>query len=193
MRQLTGESVRYYVCEPAICRRREWMSVSGPNIIGMTFLRELEAESPATRKCLERVPPSLFDWKPHERSMPMGYLSHIVAEIPLWVKHMVMSPEIDFVKFEHYHAASTADLVAFFERNMGEAREALTSTSDEHLEGPLNLMAGGKLVMTLPRNVNVSQTINHLVHHRGQLTVYLRLNDIPVPAIYGPSADERGY
>ncbi|HEY9596032.1 MAG TPA: DinB family protein [Spirochaetia bacterium] len=161
--------------------------------MGMAFLQELEAESAATRKCLERVPVNLFDWKPHPKSMLMGYLSHLVAEIPLWVKHMVVSPEIDFVRFEHYHAASTEDLVAFFDRNMDEAREALKTTNDKDLEGPFNLKADGKLVMTLPRNVNIGQSINHLVHHRGQLTVYLRLNDIPVPSLYGPSADDRGF
>jgi uncharacterized damage-inducible protein DinB len=167
--------------------------VKGSNIQGTIYLQELEAEAPATRKCLERVKPELFDWKPHTKSMPLGYMAHLVAEIPLWVQHMVVSPEIDLAKFEHYHAGTAAELAAFFDRNMAAAREALSVARDGDLEGPFHLKSNGRILSTLPRNVYISQSINHLVHHRGQLTVYLRLNDIPVPSIYGPSADDGGF
>jgi uncharacterized damage-inducible protein DinB len=106
---------------------------------------------------------------------------------------MVEASEIDFMKFEHLQPKTTAELVAHFDANMKEARKALLATSDEALSEPFHLKAGGKLLMTLPKKENIGPSINHLVHHRGQLTVYMRLNSIPVPSIYGPTADETGF
>ena len=159
--------------------------------LGAAFLKELEAEAPSSRKCLERVPESLFGWKPHEKSMTFGYLALLVAEIPLWIQHMVVHPEIDFATFKHYQAKSTEDLIRHFDENLKAAREALGGASDQTLDEPFHLKSGGKLIVTLPRKDNIGPALNHWVHHRGQLTVYLRLNNLPVPSIYGPSADDR--
>lgn len=159
--------------------------------LGAVFLKELEVEAPASRKCLERVPADLFGWKPHEKSMPFGYLALLVAEIPLWIQHMVVHSEIDFATLKHFQPKSTEELVRHFDENMKAARDALAGVSDETLDEPFHLKSGGKLLMTLPKKDNIGPSINHWVHHRGQLTVYLRLNNLPVPSIYGPSADDR--
>lgn len=158
---------------------------------GAEYLAELEAEATATRKCLERVPENLFGWKPHEKSMTMGYLALLVAEIPKWITHMVEKSEIDFATFTHAKPASTAELVQHFDENIKGATNALKQVSNEELQQPFYLKNHGQTIFSSPKKGNVSSTINHLVHHRGQLTVYLRLNDIPVPSIYGPSADDR--
>jgi uncharacterized damage-inducible protein DinB len=167
--------------------------MKGSNALGLGFLGELEGESVSTRKCLERVPETLFDWKPHEKSMKMGYLALIVAEIPLWIWHMVETSEIDFAKFAHFQAGNTADMVRHFDENLAKARKALSGTSDEALAEPFHLKNNGQVLVTTPKSANIGPTINHLVHHRGQLTVYMRLNNLPVPSIYGPSADDRGF
>lgn len=163
------------------------------NTVGEGFLKELETEAPASRKCLERIPPALFDWKPHEKSMPLGYLSLIVAEIPKWIQVAIETSEIDYATFEHFQPKTTAELVRHFDENMAGAKKALQNATDEELAGPFHLKYDGKVLVTVPKTDNVGSNINHLVHHRGQLTVYMRLNNIPVPSIYGPSADERGF
>ena len=161
--------------------------------LGAMFVRELEAEAPASRKCLERIPASLFDWKPHEKSMQMGYLSLLVAEIPKWIQVTVEASEIDYATFEHVHPKTTAELVNHFDENMTGATRALRKASDESLAELFHLKFKGQVLVSVPRKDNIGSNINHLVHHRGQLSVYMRLNNIPVPAIYGPSADERGF
>lgn len=167
--------------------------VKGANILGPAFLKELEMEAPASRKCLERIPEGLSDWKPHEKSMPMGYLSLLVAEIPKWIQVMVEGSEIDFATFEHFRPKTTAELVRHFDENMQGAKKALQNVSDEALAEPFSLKNNGQVLVTMPKKDNIGPTINHLVHHRGQLTVYLRLNNVPVPSIYGPSADDKGF
>jgi uncharacterized damage-inducible protein DinB len=167
--------------------------MKGARTLGAGFLKELEAEAASSRKCLERIPESLFDWKPHEKSMPLGYLSLLVAEIPLWIQVMVETSEIDFGTFQHFHPKTTAELVRHFDENMAKAKNALSNATDESLEEPFYLKMNGQVLVTVPKRDNVGPTINHLVHHRGQLTVYMRLNNLPVPSIYGPSADERGF
>jgi uncharacterized damage-inducible protein DinB len=161
--------------------------------LGSIYLAELDAEAKATRACLGRVPGTLFGWKPHDKSMPTGYLAQIVAEIPLWLTVMCQEDSIDFVTFQHATIASTEDLVRHFDENLVKARAALASISDEAINAPFALKANGQVVGSMPKRASISGSINHLVHHRGQLTVYLRLNGIPVPSIYGPSADERGF
>ncbi len=161
-------------------------------IFGAEFLQELETEAPATRKCLEVIPENLFDWKPHERSMNLGYLSLLVAEIPKWIQVMVENSEIDFATYEHFKAKNTAELVKHFDENLTGAKNALQDISDETLAQPFHLKNQGQVVYSSPKKEFIGQTINHLVHHRGQLTVFMRLNDLPVPAIYGPSADDKG-
>jgi uncharacterized damage-inducible protein DinB len=162
-------------------------------IFSEAFAKELEAEVNATRKCLERIPDHLFDWKPHEKSMTMGYLALLVAEIPKWITHMIEKPEIDFARFEHFKPAGAAELVSHFNENVAGAKKALSLIKDGELAEPFALKNQGQLLYSAPKKQNIESTINHMVHHRGQLTVYMRLNDIPVPSIYGPSADERGF
>ncbi len=157
------------------------------------FLQELNLEYPGTKACLERIPESLFEYKPHPKSMTMGYLVLLVAEIPLWIKHMVTDGEIDFATFNHASPKTTKELMDHFEENMEAARKALDSASDEALQGDFTLKANGQVLYTSKKVIDIGVTLNHWVHHRGQLTVYMRLNDIPVPSIYGPSADDRNF
>ena len=158
-----------------------------------SFLDELNAEYKSTRLCLERIPESLFEYKPHPKSMNLGYLTLLVAEIPLWIRHMIIDSEIDFVTFKHASPKTTAEMLAHFEDNIKGAREALQGTTDEELKSPFSLKANGQLLYTSPKIIDVGTTLNHWVHHRGQLTVYMRLNDIAVPSIYGPSADDKSF
>ena len=108
-----------------------------------SFLHELNAEYRSTRACLERIPESLFDYKPHPKSMNLGYLALLVAEIPLWIRHMIVDSEIDFATFKHASPKTTAEFVQHFEDNMSAAREALQNTNDEELEGNFSLKANG--------------------------------------------------
>ncbi len=157
------------------------------------YLHELNSEYKATRACLEKIPETLFGYKPHPKSMNMGYLALLVAEIPLWIKHMVMDGEIDFVTYKHFSPTTTSELVNHFEENMEAAGNALQETNDEKLEDSFSLKANGQVLYTSSKMVDIGVTLNHWVHHRGQLTVYMRLNDIPVPSIYGPSADDKNF
>lgn len=160
---------------------------------GQEFSAELEAETQATRKCLERIPMNLSGWKPHERSMEMGYLSLLVAEIPRWITAMIEKGEIDLATFGNSQPATTAELVALFDENVEGAVNALRQVSNEDLAKPFQLKSQGQLLFSSPVKENISSSINHMVHHRGQLTVYMRLNDIAVPSIYGPSADDKSF
>jgi len=163
------------------------------NIKAQAYLQELIAEHKATRKCLEAISETLFEYKPHPKSMTMGYLALLVAEIPLWIRHMIIDSEIDFVTFKHFSPKSTEELVAHYDENIEAAKQALQNTTDEELQLPFSLKANGQLLYTSPKIIDVGTTLNHWVHHRGQLTVYMRLNDIPVPSIYGPSADDKNF
>jgi uncharacterized damage-inducible protein DinB len=157
------------------------------------FLHELDAEYRATRACLERTSETTWEFKPHSTSMTMGYLVLLVAEIPLWIKYMVTDGEIDFVTFDHFKPKTTKELVDHFEENMEAARKALKETNDEALQSSFTLKANGQVLYSAPKIADIGATLNHWVHHRGQLTVYMRLNDIPVPSIYGPSADDKQF
>ncbi len=125
--------------------------------------------------------------------MPLGYLTFLVAEIPKWITHMVKISEIDFATFEHVEIKTTEEMVRHFDTNMQEVKEALQDVSDDALQEAFALKNKGQLIFSSPKSENIGSSINHLVHHRGQLTVYMRLNDIPVPSIYGPTADEGGF
>jgi len=160
---------------------------------GIEYLKELEAEAGATRKCLERVPEKLYDWKPHDRSMAMGYLVHLIAAMPKWITHMVEKSEIDLGTFERFQAKNTDELVRYFDENIKGAKNILQRATNKDLEGLFYLKNSGQVIFSSPIGENISSTINHMVHHRGQLTVYLRLNDLPVPSIYGPSADDKAF
>jgi uncharacterized damage-inducible protein DinB len=160
---------------------------------GLEYLNEIEAEAPATRKCLERVPESLYDWKPHEKSMAMGYLALLVAEIPKWISYSIEKLEIDLATFPHLPRGTTAELVNHFDENIAGAKKALKGVSNEALSEMFYLKSNGQVVYSSRQKENIISSINHWVHHRGQLTVYLRLNNIAVPSIYGPSADDKGF
>ena len=163
------------------------------NTFAIAFLKEIESEAAASRKCLERIPETSFEYKPHPKSMKMGYLALLVAEIPLWIKYMVETGEIDFVTFPHLNPKTTQELVNHLEENLDGAKTALQNVPDDELQKPFSLKANGKVLYTAPKIQDIGTTINHWVHHRGQLTVYMRLNDIAVPSIYGPSADDKSF
>jgi uncharacterized damage-inducible protein DinB len=161
--------------------------------LAQEYAKELEAEVPATLKCLERIPPELFGWKPHEKSMELGYLTLLVAEIPLWIAHIARDPEIDFATFKHIEAKTKQEVVDHFHQNLAQAKQALQAIAEGDMDKPFYLKANGQTLFTSTKHDTLSSTLNHWVHHRGQLTVYMRLNDIAVPSIYGPSADDKSF
>ena len=161
--------------------------------VGKIFLHELNAEVPATRKCLKSIPENLFGWKPHEKSMDMGYLALLVAAMPEWIVHTISDKVIDFATYNPFRPKTTNELVKYFDENITAARNILEKVSDEEMKEMFFLKSSGQTLFSLPVDETVSSTLNHWVHHRGQLTVYMRLNNILVPSIYGPSADEKGF
>ena len=156
-------------------------------------LKELEAEAVASRKCLEKIPGNKFDFKPHPTSMNLGYLSLLVAEIPLWIALMIEDTEIDFATFKHKEIKTTQELVDHFDDNMAKAKKALSNVSEETMKKNFQLKTNGELIFEVPVFEYIGPTINHWIHHRGQLTTYMRICEIPVPSIYGPSADDRNF
>jgi uncharacterized damage-inducible protein DinB len=156
------------------------------------FLAELEREAAPTRRVLERVPEGRYDWKPHEKSMTLGYLAELVARLPSWCANAIKRDELDLATAEKVPPLRTSrELVQALDESVAQAREALANTTDEHLLKPWRLLVAGRVVSEDPRHIVLRDAVfNHLAHHRGQLTVYLRLNGAPVPSIYGPSADE---
>ena len=161
--------------------------------IASALIAEMEQEAAVTRKCLERVPAEKFDWKPHEKSMTFIRLASHVAEMFGWTPPTLEHPELDFAKMDYKPAElkTTEELVEMLDKNVSEALACLKSTSDETFMEDWTMRNGEQVYFTMPKiAVMRSFVMNHIVHHRGQLTVYLRLNDIPVPALYGPSADE---
>jgi uncharacterized damage-inducible protein DinB len=160
------------------------------------FLQQVGREAVANRKVLERVPEGKNSWKPHERSMEMGYLAGLVAQMPGWISLMIETDELNLDKpasqrFRAKPRESTADLLKLADENKAQAEAALKGTNDSHLEKRWKFVWGGKVVNEGPRHQQIADVFTHMAHHRGQLTVYLRLNEAKVPAIYGPSADER--
>lgn len=155
---------------------------------------ELKHEASNTRKILSRVPEEHFDWKPHEKSMTLGKLACHVAELTQWAALIINVPEFDFLKpgLNRCNAANQKELLENFEHNLEQALAVLQNTSEEVLNENWILRRGDVVVVNLPKKVAIrSMVMNHIVHHRGQLSVYLRLLNIPVPGMYGPSADER--
>lgn len=165
--------------------------------ISETMLPEFDQEMANTRKVLERVPAAKFSWKPHPKSSEFGALAAHIANMADWAGLTLQSDSFDYAPpgappYETPKFASTDELLAAFDKSVAQARSALLAADDGKMMAPWTLMAGGKAVMTMPR-VAVIRTfvMNHTIHHRAQLGVYLRLNDIPVPGLYGPSADEQ--
>jgi uncharacterized damage-inducible protein DinB len=162
------------------------------------FSAHVDRETPISRRVLERVPVGRPDWKPHEKSMPMGYLASLVAMMPSWIAMAIVRDELDLnppggSTYKPREWKTTQELVQMLEESATQAREALAKTSDEHLRTPWRLLVAGRVVDESPRHVVISDTLSHIAHHRGQLSVYLRLNGVPVPRIYGPTADEKGF
>lgn len=158
-----------------------------------TLIGELQYEAATTRKCLERVPAESFDWKPHEKSMPMGRLATHIAEMVGWIKDTMENPELDFATMDYkpFEPKTTGELIEFFDEKVVEANDSLKNASDEAMLANWKMRNGDKVFFDMPRIAVIrGMLIKHIVHHRGQLSVYLRLNDIAVPEIYGPSADE---
>lgn len=157
------------------------------------LIAELTSEGASTRKMLERIPDDQFDFKPHEKSRTLGELATHIVELQLWVDFIINMDEMNLADggFTPYTAKNKADLLAFHDRNIALALKALEETTDEHLLKTWTLKKGEYQILSRPRIGAIrSVTGNHLYHHRGQLSVYLRLLNVPLPAIYGPSADE---
>ena len=161
------------------------------------FLEEVAREAPRTRRTLESVPTGRDEWTPHPKSMPLGRLAGLVASMFSWVTLIIEQDELDLTPPPgqgQYQQPSMDKLVEVMEKHVAKARESLSKTNDEYLlTTNWRLIAGGHTVMDLPRHIVLRDTLNHLAHHRGQLTVYLRMNERKVPAIYGPSADDQSF
>ncbi|MFT3704421.1 MAG: DinB family protein [Agriterribacter sp.] len=158
------------------------------------FIGELKHEANNTRKILSRIPEASFAWRPHEKSMTLERLACHVAELPQWVAHIINSGEFDFAKqvFNRRTASSSAALMDIFETCMNDAIALLETVSDEQLNEQWMMRRGEVIAYTLTKKIALRNLVmNHIIHHRGQLSVYLRLLNVPVPGLYGPSADER--
>ena len=160
--------------------------------ISELLLPEFDQEMANTRKILERVPEDKYAWQPHEKSMSMMRLASHISELPHWAVETINRRELHLKPGEKpFIASSNAELMANFEKHVAEARAAISSASDEELSKDWSLMLGGKAIFTSPRSAVLRNVVmNHLIHHRAQLGVYLRLNDVPIPGLYGPSADD---
>jgi uncharacterized damage-inducible protein DinB len=154
-------------------------------------LKEFDHEMATTRRLLNRVPFEKARWKPHEKSFPLGHLAQLVSWMPGWIANTLREPHLDLAGAGGYSFEPTEALVDQFDRNVEQARDALASVVGPALDAPWSLKHGDKVLFTAPRGEVVRTHLNHLIHHRGQLSVYLRLVDVPLPPIYGPTADER--
>jgi uncharacterized damage-inducible protein DinB len=155
------------------------------------LLPEFDREMATARKVIERVPAEKFGYKPHDKSMTMGRLASHIAEMPTWATSGITLDSLDVSGYKPFEPKSTTELLQAFDKNVAGAHDAIAGVSDETLMKNWSLKRGDVTLMTMPK-IAVVRTfmLNHVIHHRGQLSVYLRLNDIAVPSIYGPSADE---
>jgi uncharacterized damage-inducible protein DinB len=169
----------------------------GTKMISQALLGEYDHEMANTRKSLERVPEGKFDWKPHTKSMAMGRLASHIAWIPTWAKMTIETKDFDVNPGNGQQAQmpelkTRAEILAFFDKTVPETRAAIAAANDETMMQTWTLLNGGKTIFSMPRvAVLRSMIMSHMIHHRAQLGVYLRMNDVPVPALYGPSADEQ--
>jgi uncharacterized damage-inducible protein DinB len=162
------------------------------------FREQLDREVERSRKALQQVPEGKYDWKPHEKSMIFGYLADMVATIPTWITMEINRDDLDIAPAEGQGTKkapkeTSADLLKALDEAAAEARTALEKTTDEHLGTNWKLLARGHAVWEGPRAEIIQETISHWSHHRGQMTVYLRLMGAKVPAIFGPSADDQSF
>jgi len=158
--------------------------------ISEALLPELEEEMKTTRRLLERVPSGQGEWKPHAKSFALGHLAQLVATMPGWITSTVRGDDIDLSEGPGYSFETTETLLTEFDQHVAEARAQIAGASDADFDLPWSLLRGEQVLFTSPRRTVVRMHVNHLIHHRGQLTVYLRLLDVPLPSIYGPTADE---
>ncbi len=164
--------------------------------IGQSMLPEFDQEMQGTRKTLERVPDEKWNWKPHEKSGTTGWLAGHIATMPGWVAVTINTEELDYAPvdgpgYQPPKIDNRKELLSVYDKGVAEARAALASVSDQEMMKGWKLLAGGKEVFTMPRVAAIrGMILNHIIHHRAQLTVYFRLLGVPVPALYGPSADE---
>lgn len=160
------------------------------------YLAELDHEAATTRRVLDRFPDGTGDWRPHPRSMTLGRLAGHVAEMPTWGTVVLTTDELDFATagekgYQAFAATGRDEVVEHFDREVARLREAARGVDDERMRQPWTLRNGDETIFTLPRVASLRTFVfSHLIHHRGQLSVYLRLLEVPVPSIYGPSADE---
>ncbi len=159
------------------------------------LLPEFDHEMGTTRKLLERLPDEHLGWKPHDRSMSLGRLATHLAEIPQWGDRIVNHDELDITgNYQPRVEQSRAAILAIFDDAVGRARKTLAAKSDAELMAPWTLKHEGKPMFSMPKAAVVrAMLLNHMIHHRGQLSVYLRLRDVPLPAMYGPTADEGAF
>ena len=159
--------------------------------ISETLLPEFDQEMATTRRLLERVPSEKAEWKPHPKSFALGHLAQLVSGMPGWITKTIRETELNLATGPGYSFETTETLLGVFDKNVREAREAIAAAKDADFAVTWSLKMGDRVLWTSPRGAVVRTHINHLCHHRGQLTVYLRLLDVPIPSIYGPTADER--
>jgi uncharacterized damage-inducible protein DinB len=162
-------------------------------MINRPLIAELKQEAASTRKMLERVPYDKWEWKPHEKSMSIGRLPEHIADLLNWPSFAMTTTSLDFKSgdYKFFQAKNKEDLIEALDRHTAASLAALEAATDEDFKVKWSLIYGGRLINTLPRSVVLrSMVLNHVIHHRGQLSVYLRLLDIPVPGMYGPTADE---
>ena len=162
------------------------------------LLAELDREVERSRRALAEVPAAKYDWKPHDKSMIFGHLVNMVATMPMWITMEITQNELDVApaegsKMEQKRLDTSEALIEALDKTAAGAREAFAKTTDDHLRTSWRLLAKGQVVMEAPRYEMIQDTINHWAHHRGQMTVYLRLMGAKVPAIYGPSADDNRF
>jgi uncharacterized damage-inducible protein DinB len=167
--------------------------------LSAALLPEFDQEMANTRRTLERVPEDKFDWRPHEKSTTLGGLTTHLSNLPSWAGLIINQDSLDIAPvgappFRLEQIKSVNEALAMFDQNVAAARAAIAGAGDERLAQTWTLLHGGRTILSLPRAVVIrSMVMNHLIHHRAQLGVYLRLNDVPVPSLYGPSADEGGF
>jgi uncharacterized damage-inducible protein DinB len=158
--------------------------------ISDTLLPEFDQEMATTRRVIERVPDDRPDWKPHPKSFSIAHLAQLLTMLPGWVGQTLTTTELDLAEGTGYSNQPTRALLEAFDENVRRSRDAILAASDADYAVPWSLKMKGNVLFTLPRGAVVRQHISHLSHHRGQMSVYLRLLDVPVPSIYGPTADE---
>jgi uncharacterized damage-inducible protein DinB len=166
--------------------------------IGQSMIPEFDLEMAGTRKVLEQIPDDKLGWKIHPKSNTIGWVANHLADIPAWADMAISLDSLDVEPlagqpYKSPNESTTKAILALFDKNVAKAREQLMAVSDEKLHQPWSLLKLGEVLMTMPRlSVIRTWVLNHLIHHRAHLCVYLRVNDIPVPGLYGPSADYPG-